>query len=224
MTRVEASQLVAILFGSFPSTHVERRHVDAYVSGIEDLEAQAAAGAVNRLRRTSKFLPSIAEIRAACADQQHGPKRTGVEAYTEVTSAIRWHGRDYGQGSPTFRDPLIARCLGVWGSWNDCCNAPPNDPAARARFIEMYDNLATRTREELSSGWPLLPPQAPRRAFWLAKAPVGASAPAGPVASLATVLAEPKPEKPMSPPTTELVPRRWTAEEIDAALSAGGTK
>jgi hypothetical protein len=223
MTKTEASQLVAILFGSFPSTHVERRHVDAYVSGIEDLEPQAALEAVNRLRRTSKFLPSIAEIRDACTTVQHGPKRTGVEAYAEVNAAIRWHGRDYGQGAPKFRDPLIAQCLGVWGSWNDCCNAPPNDPSARARFIEMYDNLAARTREGLVSGRPLLPPQVPRRAFWLEQAKPVPAAPTGPVASLATILAEPKREKPRAA-TTEIVPRRWTAEEIEAALAAGGSK
>lgn len=224
MTKIEATQLVAVLVGSYPSAHIERTHIDAYVSGIVDLDAKAALSAVDRIRRTSKFLPSIAEIREACTAVQHGPRRTGVEAYSEVTAAIRYHGRDYGQGSPKFRDPLIAQCLGIWGSWNDCCNAPPNDPSARARFIEMYDNLASRTREDITSGRPLpLPQGQPKRAFWLETTKAAPNGPAVPVASLATVLADRKATEPR-PASTELVARRWTAEEIEAALAAGGTK
>lgn len=223
MTKLEASQLVAVLFGSYANAHLDRTHVDAYVSGILDLNAQPAAEAVTRLRRTSRFLPSIAEIREACAAQTHGAARTGEEAYAELTAAVRRHGRDYGQGAAKFRDPLIAKCLGVWGSWNDLCSSPTDDPGGRARFVELYDELASRQRQDLAAGG-ALPAANDSPAFWLERPKARAEARSlplaqAPVGDLLAVLA---PRKPANHGQAQ-TPRRWTAEELDAAL-AGGAK
>lgn len=223
MTKVEASQLVTILFASYPSAHIDRTHVDAYVSGITDLDTKSAAGAVDRLRRTSKFLPSIAEIRDACTTQSHGVARTGEEAYAELTAAVRAHGRDYGQGVPKFRDPLVEQCIGVWGSWNDACGSPVDDPGGRARFIELYKQLSLRTRQDLAAGKALPSPQGTFKAFWLEEPRMAAPAAAGPVANLAAVL-ERKAAPRAATTGTDIVPRKWAAEEIDAALAAGGSK
>lgn len=226
MTKTEASQLVAILFASFPSARLDRTHVDAYVSGLVDLDGRTAAAAVTRLRFTSKFLPSIAEIREACAAQTHGPRRSGEEAYAELTDAVRRHGRDYGQGMPKFRDPLIAKCLGVWGSWNDFCASPSDDPGGRARFVQLYDELASRRRQDQVAGAPLPAPRQgkPAPAFWLegrkrepeptAPRPVRhlvAVATREPAANATPAAASPARPEPRAP-------RRWTAEELEAAL------
>ncbi len=219
MTKLEASQLVAVLFASYPSAHIERRHVDAFVSGIVDLDAATAAEAVTRLRRTARFLPAVAEIREACAQLQRGPLRSGEEAYAELTTAVRLHGRDYGQGEPRFTDPIIARCLGVWGSWNDFCASPSDDPGGRARFVELYDELAGRERQAAAAGHALESP---------------ASAPSAPsfetVRSKPQRLAEPAPAalvtelvgrvtaRPARPERAQVAPRKWSAAELDAAL------
>jgi hypothetical protein len=214
MTRNEASQLIAILFASYPSAHVERTHVDAYVSGIIDLPASDAGESVTRLRRTSKFLPTVAEIRAACAAQTHGVARTGEEAYAELTRAVRIHGRDYGQGTPKFGDPLIAQCLGVWGSWNDLCGSPGDDPGGRARFIELYGELVTRARLDLSAGKPLPAPASTQPAFWL-DPPKPAPAPK---AALQLVTAFVARRRQANAGKAQIVPQRWSADELEAAL------
>ncbi len=71
MTREEAGKLVALLFSTYPNTNVERRHVDAYVSGIVDLNADSAGQAAEKLRLSSKFLPAVSEIREAAAAIEH---------------------------------------------------------------------------------------------------------------------------------------------------------
>jgi hypothetical protein len=212
MTKPEASQLVAILFGSYPSAHIERTHVDAYVSGIVDLPANVAAEAVTRLRRTSKFLPAIAEIREACAAQTHGPARSGEEAYAELMLAVNRHGRDYGQGAPKFRDPIITRCLGIWGTWNDVCGSPVDDPGGRARFIELYDDLATRKRQDQAAGKALPTSASTAPAFWLER-PKAPKAQTEPMPALAL-----RPIGPRQP--SPYAGRKLSADEIDAALNA----
>jgi hypothetical protein len=215
VTRLEASQLVAVLFGSYPNAHVERRHVDAFVSGIVDLDAKGAAEAVTRLTRTSRFLPSIAEIREACAQVHCGVLRSGEEAYAELTRLVRAHGRDYGQGEPAFADPLLARCLGVWGSWNDLCASPSDDPGGRARFATLYDELAQRERQALTAGQ-ALPSPAPGALRPVQRAPERLPAPAP-----ATFVSELVGQVTARPPRPEREPataRRWSAAELDAAL------
>jgi hypothetical protein len=145
-----------VLFGTYPNATLERKHIDAYMSAIVDLPADAGSKAVDRLRRTKTFLPSVAEIRSAAADVQLGPQRTGEDAYRIVLEAIRKFGR---YAEPRFSDPHITRALGVWGSWVGACNSPEDDPGGRARFIELYESCAGRERLDVVSGIPLPAPR-----------------------------------------------------------------
>lgn len=156
MTTEEGFKIMAVLFATFPNANLERKHAEAYLSGIVDLPSDTVAKAVDRLRRTCKFLPSLSEIREAAADVALGRRRTGEEAYAVVLEAIRRFGR---YESPKFSDPLIERAIGVWGGWVGACDSPEDDPGGRARFCELYDSLARRERDDVVSGIPL---QAPR--------------------------------------------------------------
>lgn len=223
MTKIEASQLVAVLFASYPSAHLERNNVDAYVTGIIDLSANEANAAVTRLRRTSKFLPSIAEIREACTAQTHGAVRSGESAWAELMMAKRKYGYDYGPSNvprrlrdPLFGDPLIKQCLALWGGWNAFALAD-DDAADRARFIALFAGLAGQERQNLTAGKALPLPQ---------RAPVPVLAPPLTVAKaeprapmpVAALVAAIKPERPANRPPSAFAGRKLTAEEIDAAL------
>lgn len=164
MEKSEASKIVSLLFASFPSSHLERRHVDAYVAGIVDLPADAAGAACRRLVGTCRFLPSVAEIRSAVADVTLGPRRTGEQAYDILMQAVRRFGWPC---APRFRDEHITRAIGVWGSWQDLCASPSDDPGGRARFIALYEDLASAERADIVSGKPLPKPRAGQREFGL---------------------------------------------------------
>lgn len=226
MKKSEAAELVMMLLAAYPQARATDQTAQVYEQMLADLDAATARRAVHRLLASSKFMPSIAEIREACAAQTHGPRRSGEEAYAELTDAVRRHGRDYGQGMPKFRDPLIAKCLGVWGSWNDFCASPSDDPGGRARFVQLYDELASRRRQDQVAGAPLPAPRQgkPAPAFWLeqrkhepaptAPRPVRhlvAVATREPAANATPAAASPARPEPRAP-------RRWTAEELEAAL------
>lgn len=145
MTPQEALGLTESLFAHYPAVRPSKLVLEAYSNALGGMSREVAKAAITRVTRTSKFCPSVAELMAACVANAHGDRRSGEEAYTEVMLAVRRFGRCYGDNpSPEFSDPIIARCLGVWGSWNDVCNAPDNDPSGRMRFVELYNKLAAQ--------------------------------------------------------------------------------
>ena len=110
---------------------------------LADLDFELAKRAVTRLIATSKFLPTIAEVRSAATAFELGPVRAGGEAWGDVVAAIRFVGH---YGIPKFEDPLVAHCVECL-SWRGLCLGE-NEAADRARFIEMYDAVAERRRTD----------------------------------------------------------------------------
>lgn len=144
MTQAEVSMLVYTLFAAYPSRDERRQDtVELYERMLLDLDCAAANAAVARLIQSSKFLPSIAEVRQAVHSVQAGPRRTGLEAWGDVTRAIRYTGS---YRSPKFADPIVAHVVDSLG-WLELCRST-NDVADRARFVEAYDAVAARERSE----------------------------------------------------------------------------
>jgi hypothetical protein len=157
MTEADVAELFAMLTGAFPNAKVTPMTGAMYRKALVDLDRDRAAAAVLRLANTAKYFPAIAEIRAAAVELEHGPRRAGAEAWGDVGLAVRRIGR---YREPTFDDPLVAECVASFG-WLTLCDST-NDVADRARFIELYDQLAERGRRELVAG-PALALPAPKR-------------------------------------------------------------
>lgn len=219
MKRSEAAKLVYTLMATFTHREWKPENVAAYEEALGDLEAAPTGAAIQRLIRTRTFLPSVAEIRSAALDEQLGPVRSGEEAFAILRRAVNACGRSYGDNDPPpqFPDTNIQRAMGVWGSWNDACNSPEDDPGGRARFIELYESLARREREDQVSGRTL--PPAHKGPEYIRAPLVRQALPAAeakPVLNVTT----PKPK----PPLLEVAPRPMTAEQIEEAMKKAGRK
>ena len=154
MTPDQSKQLVGVLMAAYANSRPTEATADIYARMIRDLDHAPAKAAVARLMTTSKFLPSIAEIRAATVDEIQGPRRTGSEAWADVIS----EGRRVGAyGRPEFADDGTAECVRQMG-WSNLMRSS-NDAADRARFIELYDNLSTRQRSDMHAGRQLPAPK-----------------------------------------------------------------
>lgn len=152
MTEVEAQKLVTVIatvFSSQLSRMSDTQQADTqriYRQFMADLDYAACNAAVANLIATAKFLPTIAEIRAATFDLAHGQRRAGGDAWGDVRHAIgqygsyRMPGRDF-----QFDDPVTARAVSALG-WRDLCLSE-SQVADRARFIELYDKLAGDARQ-----------------------------------------------------------------------------
>jgi hypothetical protein len=228
MTKTEAMKIVCVLFGSFPNARFNEQNFESYADGIEELDATVCGKAAQRLIRTSKFLPSIAEIREACTEQTHGAVRSGEQAWGQLMMAKRKHGYDYGDDDmrrrlrdPLFSDPLIKQCLTLWGGWSAFSQAA-DDAADRSRFIALFASLAGRERQDLTAGKALpRPERAPAPSLQQPGPSVAKAEPRAPM-PVAQLMAALTPRKPANTGQSLATARRWTADELDAALAGGG--
>lgn len=160
MKESEALEIIGMIVTAYPSNKLDQAGAKLYRQLILDLPADETRKAVVRLISTSKFLPTIAEIREAATDLKLGPMRTGGEAWGEAMLAVRKYDRSE---SPKWSEPIMAEAMRLWGSWVDFCNSPADDPGGRARFIELYEQLSKRQRVDVVSGIALPAPSAPLR-------------------------------------------------------------
>ena len=163
MTDPEAKRVLAILFAAYPveTRNVTREEAEAtaraYRRGLDDLDENVAMHAIDRLIKTAERLPTIAALRKAALEIQHGRKRPGGEAWGDVLKAMRSYGHIREPGIHfQFEDPLVARAVAAFG-WQDLCGSE-NAIADRARFIELYESLEGNARADaqISNGARLL--------------------------------------------------------------------
>lgn len=147
MTQVETAKLVAVLLAAFPAAKVTGGTSQVYEKMLADLDYVAANAAVERLIATARFMPTVAEIRDAAMTLTTGEKRPGGDAWGDVLKAVRRFGR---YRDPVFDDPLVARCVAALG-WVEICDSE-NQQADRARFIQLYDELAVSDRKDRVAG------------------------------------------------------------------------
>jgi hypothetical protein len=160
MTPAEAAKLVAMILQAYPAAQFGPASSQLYEAMLADVDVEMGKAAVHRLIATSRFLPTIAEIRTMAADLQHGPPRLGEQAWGDVIEAIRRVG--HYRPAPNFADERVAESVRVLGWRNLCLSA--NDAADRARFITLYDGLSERHRADLIAGR-ALPPAAAHNAL-----------------------------------------------------------
>src|ERR1044072_4862148 len=161
MTEPDAQRLLAVLATAFPDDQQLVATQKLYRRMMRDLDANACTQAIARLIATSKKLPKIAEIRSATMAQLQGRREFGLEAWGRVQKAVAREGIRKRPGDNTERrpgdfhfagddGPIILRCVDAMGWEYLCCSE--NQVADRARFIELYEQLATGAIEDRNVG------------------------------------------------------------------------
>lgn len=114
---------------------------------LEDLPAPLVLAAVKKHCLTSKFPPTIAEIRdAATVTVRPDLQVTPMEAWGEVTKAIRRFGyyrEEDALASLSEQTRSVVKAIG----WKDICVSEEPD-IIRGQFRRAYETMATRRKEE----------------------------------------------------------------------------
>lgn len=179
MTKIEVAEVVAMLMAAYPQARFAEQTSAVYETLLRDLDHKLVQRACMSIIASSRFMPTIAEIRETCVNLKFGRKRPGGDAWGDVTRAIKRYGRDRVPGIDfEFDDPLTGHAVTALG-WSELCSSD-NAVADRARFIELYDGLdmnerceaqvstgitkrkrirerGTKTLRDLVSGMPMLP-------------------------------------------------------------------
>lgn len=156
MTEIETKKLIAVMVAAFPTTKINDDSVRIYARMLSDLEYVATNAAVEQLIATSKWMPTVAEIRERVVSLQTGEVRAGGEAWGSVLKAISRCGRNRTPGIDfEFADPVVHEAIKALG-WVQLCDGD-NVVSDRARFVELYDRLAIKHRRgQLSAELPAM--------------------------------------------------------------------
>lgn len=157
MTQEHAKGIAKLLLASYPAQRARMSDadvlamMDAYSSGLSHLDDVMVRRAITALVLSERWMPTIAQIVSKVSEMRDGHKREGGEAWGDVMQAIRRYGYVRSPGVDfQFDDPLVARCVRALG-WVELCSSE-NAVADRARFIELYTDLANRDSVDRAVG------------------------------------------------------------------------
>lgn len=147
MTDDEWTELWGVMLASWPTERLDGRQSvlagRAYRQALADIRGDRVRDAVDRLRQTLDRLPSIARIREAVYEMHAGPRRHGGDGWGDFLRAVLRYGINQ---TPVFDDPVVVDVVRQLG-WVELCNSE-DQIADRARFIQLYDQISARRRQE----------------------------------------------------------------------------
>lgn len=156
MTRSEAAKLVAIL-AALPNAKVNEQSAVLYYLALEDIAYKDAERAVAILIRTTKFMPTPAEIREVLADAQIDVPQW-EEAWHEFMRVVRRYGVyfvDDRYSKPDWSgwsSDAVADAVQHVGFRNACMSDESNDSTLKAQFRNFYEGQRKRRQRALQVG------------------------------------------------------------------------
>ncbi len=150
MDKVEFAKILATLAALYPRYELKKETIAAYHAILGDLSVDLLrAAALQIASRDSPWFPAAGELRAAAfrlLEREAGVPSAG-EAWGEVCKRI---GDTGSWGTPEFTHPLIQEAIEGIGGWMDICRSEGSRVADRARFLQVYGELAGREREAVA--------------------------------------------------------------------------
>jgi hypothetical protein len=152
MTQIETAALLGILRVTYPRFYADippediKISVDTWTLMLSDTSFEVAQVALQRLIATSKFPPTIAEMRESISAVRYPSMLDSGEAWGEVTEAIRNYGyyrQEEAMASMCEPVRLAVQRMG----WRELCMSE-NGMADRAHFLRIYESMVKRTKEE----------------------------------------------------------------------------
>lgn len=178
MTRADAAKLVAIVvtaypaFDKFKDAEAVKATVGLWAAMFAADSAEAVGLAVREHIATSKWPPSVAEIRELMADAQHPELIPPDRAWAAVSDLLYSRGERCGGEIGGLLPPLVARAAETIG-WRSlwamhCAYAQGGKPGLdRAAFLEQYRPMYEREKKRammpagLAASRPALPGSGP---------------------------------------------------------------
>ena len=148
MTKREFAVWAAALQTYFPRFKLlpNAQAMDLWFQELEDMPAELLTTALRKWVVTEKWPPTIAEIRAQCAEIVNGKAPDWGEAWREVMEAIRRYGYMQPEKAFAAMSPLTRKTVERVG-WYDL-NMTENVDTVRAQFRQVFEIVARREAED----------------------------------------------------------------------------
>ena len=119
--------------------------VNVWYELLKDIDYQVANMAIQMHAQSSKFPPTVAEIRESAAKIVHGETKDWSKAWEEACRAMSRYGRDRKTLAYETLDELTRDVIDRLGYRNLCISE--NTASDRANFRDIYNELAQRRTE-----------------------------------------------------------------------------
>ena len=135
-----------LLKSAYPRQEFAPETVHVYTLALSDINTKLLQTGVLKHISTSKWFPTVAEIRAAVAEVvlQTANQPTALEAWGMVMREMRLVGHWRRPDLP----PAILQAVQDTGGWRQLCMSE-NIAADRARFVEAYNSQQQRLVQRL---------------------------------------------------------------------------
>jgi hypothetical protein len=140
MTPEQAKALLGVLAAYWPKADLPRETLLLYRDHLLDFELEPAARAVSHLGATSRFFPTVAEVRQAItAAADPDPLPDPDQAWAEVVA----NARDGIYGTPIWSHPAVYDTVKAMGGIRELAISE-NLMADRAHFLRLYETCKAR--------------------------------------------------------------------------------
>lgn len=147
MNRKEIINLLAIATANFPSMQERDMKPTAVLweKSLSDIQYDVAEKAVLKVLSTSKFFPTIAEIREASVQLTQPRRIDAIEAWGLIVTAIRKYGHYREREALESLPPDVAK-MARYFTWRELC-FNENPDTLRAQFRMAWDTESKREKE-----------------------------------------------------------------------------
>lgn len=155
MNKQEFATLAMALRTYYPDKNLlpNDKAMELWFAQLADINYKTAETALNKWVSLSKWPPSIADLREAAFDIEHGEQAQWGDAWEEVLTALRQYGSWDVKGALESMSPLTRRVTERIGFINLCMSENP--AADRANFRMIYEQYAEREKREKQIPEPL---------------------------------------------------------------------
>lgn len=119
--------------------------VNVWYELLKDIDYQVANMAIQMHAQSSKFPPTVAEIRESASKIVHGEVKDWSKAWEEACRAMSRFGRDRKSEAYKTLDERTRRVIDRLGYRNLCMSE--NIGVDRANFRSIYETIAQRDKE-----------------------------------------------------------------------------
>lgn len=150
MTKQEFGSIVSVIRGVYrDKTFLTDKEVkELWFELLKDIPYEQAKSAVMKHAMTSKWTPTIAEIREQVVEIQADATDWG-DGWKEVLMAIRKHGYRNENEALSSMSPMTREVVKRLG-WDQICNSEQDDlTAIRANFRMMFEQKRNTAKEEM---------------------------------------------------------------------------
>jgi len=147
MTTEQVSILLTLAAANFPTLQDKDMGPTLILwrEMLSDIPFEIARPAVLKVLTTSKFFPTVAEIREAAASLTTGQAMSAIEAWGLAFAAIEQYG-NYRELEAMKSLPAEVACFVKRFGWQELCTSEEPD-VIRGQFIRLWENYSKQQKE-----------------------------------------------------------------------------